>query len=279
MHLSASSPKYAIASVLVVVFTLIIDIAFFQKESRKKPPAHTPSMNTETELAKKSKEYSISPAQLSLVNIALPMPPMFRKIEEHTSIKKQGPKTLSNPVKKIVDKANKNNNNTTTKLKGNALAREVSSPSKQQIEQSLSQLASLDGIDRTLYFPENATKKILDYMHSCVGIDVGAVKQNNVMLFSRKNKKHSQIVRAANGFLTKHERALLAAYAPGQVLVRLYPQWFDEQLGRQIASSIGSQALTQLSGQYALQDETLLLTNIKVNRKAINKEWLLSKGC
>lgn len=270
--MSASSTRYALASLLVVFMTLVIDHNFLQKD---KTPIIVPASIKPAAVAETVAKIS----NMSLVNIALPLPPSFNKGQDAEQVKRDLPEINKSkstvlsvePIEKLAE---------FHKPKwSNPFPKTPSWPNKAQISQRLQQLVELKGVDRTLYFPEASTVQILAYMHNCVGIDIGAVKHNNLTLFSHKNNSHSQIVRAANGFKTQHEQALLAAYAPNQVLVRLYPRWFDEGLGKEIAASLGNQALTQLSGHYALRGQSLWLTKVKLNKKPLNKEWLLSQGC
>lgn len=278
MNIQASSKKYALASAFVVLMTLVIDQIFFQQivELATAKPQVPTLRKPEAKVKVASKM-----TQMSLVNIELPLPPSVHEIQaptqtivqNHVPLKSESDATqpaIEPPVNFV--KAQKS-------FKPRPFGDKLKTPNQLQITHRINQLAALKGIDRTLYFPETSTQQILTYMHNCVGIDLGAVKKNNLTLFSHKNNSHSQIVRAANGFLTPHEQALLAAYAPNQVLVRLYPKWFDERLGKAIDASLGKQAMTQLSGHYALRGKNLWLTKVKLNHKSLEQDWLLSQGC
>lgn len=116
-------------------------------------------------------------------------------------------------------------------------------------------------------------------MHTCIGVDVGVVKNNDVTVFTHKNDKHSRIVRVANGYRTPQEQALVALYAPKQTLVRLYPVSFDETLAGLIATHLSAQSLKQLSGQYELRYRSLWLTDISLNNNKIAQDWKLTNGC
>lgn len=265
----ASSKQYLVAIVFVVVVTVFIDHRYFSSE---KP--HLERLPSKAQVA----EVLPKLTQISLLNIDLPLPPALNSNQpeglsvEHNALpREQQSSAQAQRMQSSTDKQ--------MSLKAHSMNKAANKPDQFQITQRLNQLVALKGIERTLYFPESSTAQVLAFMHNCVGIDIGAVKDNNLTLFSHKNNDHSQIVRAANGFKTPQERALLQAYAPNQVLVRLYPQWFDERLGSEIARSLGTQKLTQLSGKYALRGDSLWLTEVNVNHKSISRDWLLSQGC
>ena len=278
--MSATSSRYAVASAFVVLLTLLIDYIYFQQnEQPTEPQARLPQQVEQTPVNESIKA-APKMTQMSLVNISIPPPPSNEQNHDSEQALVQQSLPLINKGNgskpKVEDLKTPAQLQSSIKLSAN---NKSVTPTKSQITQRLNQLVALDGIDRTLYFPESNKQQILAYMHNCVGIDVGGVKQNNLTLFSHKNNSHSQIVRAANGFKTAHEQALLAAYAPNQTLVRLYPKWFDERLGKAIATSLGNQTLTQLSGHYALRGKTLWLTNIMLNHHSTSQEWVLSQGC
>lgn len=275
----ASSKKYTLAIVFVLLITVFIDHRYFSLE---KP--HLESMSSEAKMAELTetvKAAKVLPklTQMSLLNVDLPLPPALtvsqpNRLDLGQSAAPSKNQQVSEQALKFQSRTNKQ-----VLVKAHSMNLAANEPNQFQITQRLNQLVALKGIERTLYFPEANTRQVLAFMHNCVGIDIGAIKDNKLTLFSHKNNDHSQIVRAANGFKTPQEKALLQAYAPNQVLVRLYPKWFDERLGREIASSLGSQKLTQLSGRYALRGDSLWLTEVNINRKAISKDWLLSRGC
>lgn len=282
MDKSATSKKYAAGTAVVVLLTLYIDHIYFSSDKStvnkvlpiEQQVAQVVEQETSVTLASQV-------VQMSLVNIVLPAPPSAtesQQIERGDKKNKLSQGDLKSneqaPAPKVASAGDAQ-----MVMKPDAIDKYNSEPNKLQVTQRLNQLVALKGIDRTLYFPDAHTQQILAYMHNCVGIDIGAVRENNLTLFSHKNKAHSQIVRAANGFKTTQETALLAAYAPNQVLVRLYPKWFDERLGKEIANSLGNQKLTQLSGNYALRGQSLWLTDVNLNSKAIGQDWLLSQGC
>ena len=151
--------------------------------------------------------------------------------------------------------------------------------SSYEINQRIKELASLPAQELTLIFPQANISATLDYMHNCIGIDLGAIYKNQLTVFSHKNVRHSQIIRVANGYTNAHEKALLTLYAPTQTLVRLYPVSFDERLGNFINGRLGKSPLKGLRGEYELQNNSLYLTNISVNNINIKDRWLLRRGC
>jgi hypothetical protein len=270
MQKASSSVQYAAAIVFVVLLTVFIDHRYF---SPKKP--HLESIPSETQAA----ELLPKLTQMSLINVDLPLPPALATSQTQVLQVEQNPLPPRNKKSSEQAQQVQTSSDKQVLLQAHSMSKAIIEPNQFQITQKLNQLVSLKGIERTLYFPEANTRQVLAFMHNCVGIDIGAVKDNNLTLFSHKNSDHSQIVRAANGFKTPQENALLQAYAPNQILVRLYPKWFDERLGKEIASSLGTQKLTQLSGTYALRGDSLWLTEVNVNSKPTSRDWLLSRGC
>ena len=157
-------------------------------------------------------------------------------------------------------------------------------PSAKMVNQQYSQLASLNGANLQLNFPNNPqeTSRILHYMHDCIGIGLGAfsnAKQSgeSLTILSQAKGDYSAIMRLASGVQTAKEKSLLQAYAPKQQLARLYPKWFDLGLSKKIAIEIGQAKLSQFSGTYQLQGNELSLHNILINKQAVSGEWTLSK--
>jgi hypothetical protein len=272
MRASRASKLYGLATLCVVLITVLVDWLYFADENIDVidySPVHAAHSQQLTELmtqkSHEPKSEALTPTKyndpqithLAFVEITLPAPQVAQK----TAL----------PAKTFMTMQNSSQVASHTKSS--------TQPSKVEIKQRLNQLVALKGSERSLYFPESSTKQILEYMHSCIGIDVGAVKDNKLTVFSHKNRRHSEIVRVANGYRTEHEQVLLDIYAPNQTLVRLYPISFDETLGKSIAQYLGATPLTQLSGQYALRRNSLWLTNVSVNQKSISGDWQLSKGC
>ncbi|MFT6268386.1 MAG: hypothetical protein ACJAVV_001194 [Alphaproteobacteria bacterium] len=309
MRVSGVSMRYGLATLCIVLITVLIDWLYFADETLyviDDSPTRTAQPEQVTVLVTKKldnlKNEVLTPqkddlpkiSHLAFAYITLPVPPAAQKAEsltnqlEVTDLHNTEPHSIIKPATTFI-----NNDSivmapvlparalSTMQVYSRATSqtKSLAQPSKVEIKQRLSQLVALKGSERSLYFPEATTKQILEYMHSCIGIDVGAVQDNKLTVFSHKNKHHSAIVRVASGYRTQQEQALLDVYAPNQTLVRLYPISFDEVLGKSIARYLGTAPLTQLSGQYALRRNSLWLTNVSVNQKNVLTDWQLSRGC
>lgn len=275
MNMTRQSLMYGAATLLVLLLTILLDMFYFVEV---KQDAELKEVKPKQQAYVAINEPQVY--QMAFVDIELPPPPSS-KVEQ---VRRSSPLSLNAP------KTHENTDDTaemeqiaSIDIDANAIfqatkRREVKVNSA-QISERLRQLSSLKGVDRSLQFPSSSTKQILEYMHSCIGIDVGAVKQNHLTVISHKNRQHSQIVRLASGYKTPQEQALMALYAPQQTLVRLYPRSFDEVLGRAIARHLGQKPLTQLSGEYVLKGNDLWLTKLSVNKIAVLDEWQLTSGC
>lgn len=308
--------SYGLATLCVVLLTLLVDrFYFFDKdESRDNKEASSVELaeksqqkNTklqsqpkhivnETNEAHKKNSASIESLpnkpkdtptvkQLALVDVTLPLPPSAHSMKLSNKgeiLKKLNYKDTSslqaNSAQAVLSPAALS---PAALSSAQASAEQVNTRhiSSAQITQRIEQLAGLKSNQRSLYFPPATTQKILEHMHTCIGIDVGAIVNNKLTVFSRKNSAHSSIVRVANGYQTQQERALLNIYAPGQRLVRLYPESFDVLLGKSISAHLGSAPLTSIEGQYTLRRNSLWLTNVIINQKEVVKDWQLSQGC
>lgn len=285
--LVSSNQKYAIASVLVIALSVMIDYVFLSGMPNVNKQEKVLEQNNQD--APKATKSNPMPS-LRFENISLPPPPPQQTLKTR---KIQATEQLENTAfKNDVDVLNRAIDENTTKQTHNSKqARLKEDPSNNEIESQYAQLGKLSSANLRLSFPDDyyASMRILNYMHQCVGIGIGAFDNSAspkglTFLGGKGNNKrqqqgkhdYSKIVRFASGIQTKNEQALLQAYAPRQQLVRLYPLWFDHGLSGKIASQIGTQALSQLSGTYVLKGNTLSLVNIRLNQKPVEGTWALS---
>jgi hypothetical protein len=277
--LSNQSKRYGLATIGILLLTVLLDRMLFSSalQEREQEEGHKPP------IAQKSIKEAMPEANVSkmaFVELTLPPPPTREKAKISAGEGNVERELLpTDPKAASVVQAKAAELNQAAKASPKVMNSPQGQSTERQIENVLNQLAALDGADRSLYFPKKTTKRILEYMHSCIGIDVGAVAHNSLTVLSHKNRQHSHIVRVANGYRTRQEQALLDIYAPNQALVRLYPISFDEALGRVIVNELGLDELTQLSGQYMLQGNSLWLTNITINHKTIPNDWRLTSRC
>jgi hypothetical protein len=285
--LASSNQKYAIASLLVIALSLTIDYFFL---------SDMPSVVKQEKVLQQNNQDAPKPTKSTLIpslrfeNISLPPPPprqtlKSRKIQAKEQFENKLFKHDVDVLNNAIDK------NTTKQIFKSRQARLKEHPSDNDIKSQYAQLGKLSSANLRLSFPDDfyASMRILNYMHQCVGIGIGAFDNSAspkdlTFLGGKGNNKrqqegkhgYSKIVRFASGIQTKNEQALLQAYAPGQQLVRLYPLWFDHELSGKIASQIGTQSLSQLSGTYVLKGNTLFLANISLNQKSVEGIWVLS---
>lgn len=275
-----SNKRYAIATLCVVVVTLVIDHLFV-------PPTYTeattsaPEVPLSPQLDKAPAKLALSPSLHVMSNITLPEPP--RVDIAKTSSKRNIIGHAQNPAP-----SNANAASSVTAIlevdvpllpnsqeKG-ALSKAQTSSS--DIQHTLNTLTELGGAQLQLKFPQSQGEgqKILRYMHACVGIDIGALKDESLIRLSEHVVQHSPLLRLVSGIQTPKEIALSGAYAQGLPLVRIYPYWFDKTLGQNIIQTIGNTPLTQLSGEYALRGQALWLTHITINHQTNKKDWRLA---
>ena len=142
----------------------------------------------------------------------------------------------------------------------------------------LQAMTEMQGEAMQLRFPDSiqTTKRILNYMHKCIGIDIAAYTGKDLIMLKQSQTRHSPMLRLASGQMTQTESALLALYASSYTLARLYPLWFDMRLSQKIYESLQSNELKQFSGTYRLLNNNLWLDNITLNGKALDESWLMA---
>jgi hypothetical protein len=258
MSVVSQQIRYTAATVCVVLLTILVDAVWLNKtedlnqQHNKTPEIKAPETNAlinEESAPKKMANDAVK--RMTFANITLP-PPLAKKSVDEGKFSE-----------------NTNTVSTTSEFQ----------TEPHQVALHVKQLASLPSNARSLTFPVANTPRILNYMHACVGIDIGAINNNKLMVFSHKNSHHSDIVRVASGYTTAQEGALLNIYAPGKTLVRLYPVSFDQTLGRLIGNVLGSVPLSEFKGEYRMGKNSLWLTNISINQKHIDEDWQLHQGC
>ena len=285
MRVSSQQARYLAATLCVVVLTIFVDLIVFNNteapsdKNEEVMQAQSVYPNTDDGLIK----------QMAFVNVTLP-PPISKTLAER-SVDKNEPylknsalashkntALLATSAPKVAS-INPDLTSAVAPPQQRQHTLHKSQPEPKQITQHLGQLASLSSNVRSLTFPDANTSQILEYMHTCVGIDVGAINNSKLTVFSHKHSRHSDIVRVASGYTTAQERALLAIYAPGKTLVRLYPYSFDQKLGVFISRVLGVVPLSEFRGEYRVGNNSLWLTNIMINQTHINGDWQLHQGC
>jgi hypothetical protein len=120
------------------------------------------------------------------------------------------------------------------------------------------------------------------FLYNCVGIGLGALINRNavpeVMPLTALPNNPSTLLRRVTGTISAKERQLQSAYAPGEALLRIYPQQFDMILSRHIASHLHGASLSAFLAQYRLTQQRLYIENIRINGEALNSNWLLFDG-
>ena len=255
---------YLLAIIGVIGTTILIDSLFIDK----------PKDVLKTQLTSLPAKPALPPIAKPITlaqNLTLPPVPQFNKhttqqITEHTQ-----QLTQVNKVDDISQSLEEHNYK-------RAQAIVTKTQEAEAIGQHLDTMSSLNAEQLTLRFPpsRSATQIILQYMHNCVGIDIGAIKNNSLMRLSDKVSHESQILRLVSGEKTQKEIALLNAYAKGLSMVRIYPHSFDNTFAAHVFNTIGTASLTQLSGEYKLRGQKLSLTNISINQLPIKNDWLLA---
>lgn len=229
---------YLYATLTVAVLTFVIDYVYLSTPAALQIKKDSPTYN-------KAKLPSIPlPKELSLRSqISLPSPPTGELVQPQLSHE------LSN----------------------------ITLTEQQNTTARIAQLTELSSHTLQLRFPSNPVnaQQIIQYMHQCVGIDIGALQDNNLIRITHKVQQQSPMLRLSSGAQSNHEKALLLTYAKGLDLVRIYPYWFDQKMSQFIQSALGSEPLIQLSGEYKRKGQQLWLSKVTVNNKQ-QADWLLS---
>lgn len=260
--------QYSLATLGVIVATVLIDTLFTSKHTSviETQIASAPAKEQTPKLVLPPMAKAISLAQ----NVTLPPVP---KRNNSANLQTSEKKPLTIQKEELTETSYKHHNARSQQIEYATKSQEL-----QSIDHHLNTMSSLSAEQLTLRFPisSRATQNILQYMHKCVGIDVGAIKDNSLMRLSHKVSHESQILRLVSGQKTQKEIALINAYAKGQAMVRIYPHSFDNTFATHVFKTIGSASLTQLSGEYQLLGQKLSLTNISVNQFPIENDWLLA---
>ncbi len=292
---SVKTLVYAAATFAVLLLTFLLDWLYLNKDVPRV------KLQSPVEVVQISSSSKARPApklipQLIQIDLELPLPPYKQLVS---------PVKMLPPITPINTVSNEQNNYKKPIVNPIQIAlkqtishtdQKITMPvtDNDHIDKRIAQLSKLASNNRTFYFPrlinrvessQSSTEhrqnvvSVLDYMHQCVGIDIGALDKGRLMLLSHKNQTHSKIMRVASGYFTPYETALLDSYAPNKPLVRLYPEWFDRQLSVEIQQALGNLPLTQISGEYKLINHRLYLKDILLNHSPVSEMWLLKAGC
>ena len=310
----ASHLKYAIASILIVIVTIIVDVAYFQEPSQDdhhkkaieqakmlaQKRVNEKKAENETHTQNKLPKAAISnTAKLAFVDIPLPSPQAIPLSHENKPAK---PSALLGTLGSHGDVepsyANKVQKTNLRAETSKLVDVKNESPKASTVAQKVSELSDLKGSQRVLYFPnENAAlhnkenaganEKILRYMHKCLDVGLAALDGTNLIMLNKPGHvnsteymaQYSQLIRVVSGAKLPLEQDLLSLYAPNKSLVRLFPYWFDQTLGYYLAKQLHNTELTQFSAQYMLQKGSLWLTDISVNNENVTQAWLIKQGC
>lgn len=262
--LNTRNAYYLLATIGLIIFTLILDIGFItelKQEVVTKEADIQPSASTRKKLV-----------SVNLLNaVDLPPVPALESTSMPVDIKRAW--AVEHLAQHKVEQQQTLNTQTT-----NSAPHHSEGVSESHIQSQFDNMLHLDSQQLQLSFPrsEASTQRILNYMHKCIGIDLGALKDNSLMRLTEKLTKQSDIIRVASGAKTSYEQALVNTYAKGLPMVRIYPYWFDKTFAQYIANNLGGASLHQLSGEYQLVGQTLSLVNIMLNQRALNTTWRLA---
>jgi len=152
------------------------------------------------------------------------------------------------------------------------------------------QLISDDSIDIELAWPNQkaARKDIFSFLYQCVGMRFGVLNNQKVFLANtayhqsnaHKKQQTSQWLRIAQGQLTNQERHWLQQYNLAGTPVRLFPKAVDWQLSTLINKQLNGEPLRSVRAHYKYNNRRLMLTNISLNGRQIDKDWqLIERQC
>jgi len=148
------------------------------------------------------------------------------------------------------------------------------------------QLISDDSIDIELAWPNHkvARKDIFSFLYQCVGMRFGVLNNQQVFLANttshQRKQQTSHWLRIAQGQLTSQERHWLQQYNLAGTPVRLFPKAVDWQLSTLISKQLNGEPLKSVRAHYKYNNRRLMLTNITLNDRRVDKDWqLIEKQC
>lgn len=129
---------------------------------------------------------------------------------------------------------------------------------------------------------EREKRQLFHFLYQCVGIGLGAIEEQdgNYSLMPLINFPNhpSKVLRRISGQMSEQEQTLQQVYARHQALVRIYPSAMDVRLAQHLSKHLHEQKLVSFSGEYKLEQNRLLLTNIYINQDFVPQTWLLHDG-
>jgi len=169
-------------------------------------------------------------------------------------------------------------------------AKQSSRAKTKNVSSIYQQLISDDSIDIELAWPNHkvARKDIFTFLYQCVGMRFGVLNNQKVLLAkttyhqtnTHKKQQASQWLRIAQGQLTSQESHWLQQYNLAGTPVRLFPKAVDWQLSTLISKQLNGDALRSVRAHYKYNNRRLMLTNITLNDRRVDKDWqLIEKEC
>jgi hypothetical protein len=145
-------------------------------------------------------------------------------------------------------------------------------------------MGELSSAQMRISLPSNEREKrqMFDFLYQCVGIGFGAIEPQggdyNLMPLVNFPGQPSKVLRRISGQMSEQEQTLQQVYARHHALVRVYPAAMDVRLTQYLSKHLQGQKLASFSGEYRLEKNRLLLTNIYINQGFVPQTWLLHDG-
>ena len=246
---------------------------------------------------------------LSLVQIDLPdlpalapLPalPILQKNSSPVFPEEKAPKNklINSPAKQQASSIQKIAIQTSTAKTTLKQKKNKKEPNTKNVAEMYQQLTSNNSIDIEIAWPNNNIERqnTFSFLYQCLGMKFGVLNgqqtnQPKVTLAkqpykNQKNKNNSSTstasssqvsdwLRIAQGQLANQERDWLKKYNLSGTPVRLFPKAIDWQLAHLLTQQLNNVPLTSFRARYKYGNNSLMLTNIKLNGKLLVNNWTL----
>ena len=250
---------------LAMCLLIVLGSILIERAQQRRENVHTNEV-TQSEPAKESKSPE-QPPMISLVSVKLPAlpPPLKLQTKSATLVQQTAPDAHTPSL-------------AACKEPGKAANVPMDMPRQQMLTNQLS------SAQMRIDFPvqEREKRRIFDFLYQCVGIGLGAIQRQaseyTLMPLINFPDEPSKLLRRISGQMSQNEITLQQVYARNNELVRVYPAKLDFHLVQHLSEHLHSQSLQTFTGEYRLEQNRLLLSNIYINERFVPQTWMLFDG-
>lgn len=284
--LSKEQCGWSAATLGICIAFILIDVLFLRNETADVSEERTAEQSVTTAPAERAESLigSNNLPLVSLVSVSLPRPPAQAKSPLAAELATEA--RIPRPSK--VPQVNE-------AIPADMVVKEVASAEQTYAAQHASAnddsawdtqalMSELSSAQMRIAMPsiEREKRHVLNFLYQCVGIGLGAIEQQganySLMPLIDFPNHPSKVLRRISGQMSEQEQTLQQVYARHQALVRIYPSAMDVRLAQHLSMHLHGQKLVSFSGEYSLEKNRLLLTNIYINQDFVPQTWLLHDG-